>query len=215
MGWQLAPGTGFCEISGELVFLDLGRDKYLALRGEDRAAFERLRRREPNDSEAMTRLAGTGLIKRSDGPVSIEPAQIDVPPRDLSAREDGFNLAMTLGAARALRWAKRAMRPERIAGTIEDLRAKKALAIRESVDGAENIAALYAACRWILPTVPRCLVDALALDRILLARGLRVSLVFGVRLAPFAAHCWLQSPSAVLTGTVAEARNYTPILVVE
>lgn len=42
MGWQLAPGTGFCEAGGELVFLDLTRDKYLALRGEDRAAFDRL-----------------------------------------------------------------------------------------------------------------------------------------------------------------------------
>src|SRR3546814_8754799 len=52
---SLAPHTGFCETGGELVFLDLVRDKYLALRGEDRAAFERLRAGEPNDSDKIGR----------------------------------------------------------------------------------------------------------------------------------------------------------------
>lgn len=46
------------------------------------------------------------------------------------------------------------------------------------------MAARYAASRWIVPISPRCLVDALALDRILLRRGLAATLVFGVRINP-------------------------------
>lgn len=216
MGWTLASGTGFCETGGELVFLDLARDRYLTLRGDDRAAFERLLRREPNDSEAMGRIVATGLLVQSEGPTHIEPLCASVPARDLAAdTETPASLRMGFAAMRALRWARRAMRPERIAGTVAALGAAK---IRLGVPGAETavrrVAAAYAASRWIAATPPRCLVDALALDRILVARGLSVQLVFGVHLAPFAAHCWLQTPEVVLTGTAAEARNFKPILVI-
>ncbi|ODU35108.1 MAG: hypothetical protein ABS88_01405 [Sphingopyxis sp. SCN 67-31] len=214
MGWQLAPGTGFCETGGELVFLDLARDKYLALRGEDRAAFDRLRSGEANDSEAMTRLVDTGFLARCEGPRSIEMTRVEVPARDLAAVSDeGFSPSMALAAARSLRWAKAAMRPERIAATVANLGRAKAGARKDPATAA-NLAARYASCRWIIPVAPRCLIDALALDRILLAQGLRATLVFGVRLGPFAAHCWLQSEECVLTGTAADAGNYTPILAV-
>lgn len=216
MGWQLVPGAGFCEVGGELIFLDLARDKYLALRGGDRAAFERLRSGEPSDSDAMTRLVGTGLLARSDGRTQIEPTSVDVPSRDLSAMEvDGLGLGMALSAARALHWARGAMRPLRIAATLGMLRQSKSrLNLSESEESPADVAARYAACRWLNPTKPRCLVDALALDRILLSRGHRVAFVFGVGTAPFRAHCWLQTPTRVLTGTAAEARNFSPILVI-
>jgi hypothetical protein len=214
MAWKLAAGTGFCEVGGELVFLDLARDKYMALRGEDRSAFDRLRCGEPNDSDAMTRLIGTGFLARTTGPTPIEATRVELPELDLTSRQEPrFSPVMGISAAWALRWARRAMRPERIAATIERLRIRKS---RIGVPGADDavaaVAASYAASRWINPMPQRCLVDALALDRILLSRGLAATMVFGVRLQPFAAHCWLQSPGLVLTGTAAEARGFTPIL---
>lgn len=216
MAWQMAPGTGYCEVGGELVFLDLARDKYLLLRGSDRAAFERLRAGAPNDSEAMSRLFRTGLLAKGDGPASLSPASVEIPTRDLEAFDAPFSLRMALSAAAALRWARRSMQPHHIAGTVEVLRASKR---RVGVPGAEaaaiDVASRFAACRWVMSVPPRCLIDALALDRILLSRGLAVSLVFGVLLHPFRAHCWLQTPERVLTGSAAEARTFTPILVVE
>lgn len=216
MAWRIAPGVGYCEVGGELVFLDLARDKYLALRGEDRAAFERLRKGEPNDSEAMSRLVQTGLLARTDAPERLNPASIKIPPRDISDLDDRrFSLRMAVASATALRWAGQAMRPTHIAATVEKLRGTKA---RVGVPGADTpataIASLYASCRWAIPVTPRCLIDALALDRILLSRGLVASMVFGVQLDPFRAHCWLQTPERVLSGTAAEARAFTPILVV-
>src|SRR3546814_14101887 len=114
MGWTFAPHTGFCETGGELVFLDLVRDKYLALRGEDRAAFERLRAGEPNDSDMMTRLVATGLLGRCDGPTSIEPASVEIPSRDPgAARHIGFDLSMNVAAGVAVRRARSDMRSAR------------------------------------------------------------------------------------------------------
>jgi hypothetical protein len=212
---MLAPGVGYCETGGELVFLDLARDRYFALRGDDRAAFERLRSREQNDSDAMSGLVRTGLLVRSDGSRDLEPASAAIPSQDLSAADDSFSFAMGMAAARGLYWARRAMRPDKIGATIADLaKAKRQIGGGGAEDDLISVGARYAASRWIVPISPRCLVDALALDRILLRRGLAATLVFGVRISPFAAHSWLQTPRTILTGTAAEARNFTPILVV-
>ena len=216
MGWTLAPGTGFCETAEELIFLDLSRDKYFALRGRDRAAFARLRAGQANDSDTMARLVATGLLQRTDKPTSIASTVIDVPSRDLAAvPEEGFSLGMVISSMLAVRWARSAMRSERIGRTLADRRRHAAAIAREPAGPAiEALAARYAANRWINPEPQRCLIDALALYHILVAKGLVPTLVFGVRMAPFRAHCWLQTPSAILTGTAAEARNFTPILVV-
>ena len=216
MGWTLAFAVGFCEIGDEPVFLDLSRDRYFALSGEDRAAFARLRAGEQNDSAAMTKLVATGLFRRCDGSTTIEPTSIEVPHRDLSEATDGsFSLRMAASAALALRRARRGMRPERIAGTIAAARRQRsAIDTVDNDHDVETVSAAYAANRWIDAIPQRCLIDALALDHILLSRGLRSQLVFGVRLSPFRAHCWLQTSAAVLTGTAVEARNFTPILVV-
>jgi hypothetical protein len=215
MAWQMAPGTGYCEVDGELVFLDLARDKYLMLQGANRAAFERLRAGAPNDGEAMSRLVRTGLLAKGNGLASLNPAAVEVPARDLGEFDAPFSLGMALSAAAALLWACRSMQPHRLASTVEDLRAsKRRIGVPGADAAARDVALRFAACRWIMPVPPRCLVDALALDHILLSRGLATSLVFGVLLHPFRAHCWLQTPEHVLTGSAAEARSFTPILVV-
>lgn len=215
MGWRLAPGTGYCDVDGELIFLDLARDRYLALRGADRAAFERLRDGEPNDSDNMTRLVQTGLFARVEGPTDLRAAATFVPASDLAAGDAPFSPRMAFAAATALSWARRAMRPHRIAATIEaSARAKSLVALPGSEAALTALAMRYAACRWVVPVEPRCLIDALALDHILLRLGFVSTLVFGVRLAPFAAHCWLQTGDMILTGTAAEARNFNPVLVV-
>ena len=58
-----------------------------------------------------------------------------------------------------------------------------------------------------------CLHDAILLARMLGRRGIAHQLVFGVRLDPFGAHCWVQTGDLVLTGMLATAREVTPILV--
>src|SRR3546814_21012025 len=112
------------------------------------------------------------------------------PPR--STRTDTLFPYTTLfrSAGLALRRARRAMRSERIAQTIKQARRRRSMIEQDcDEDAAEATAASYAANRWLHPVPQRCLIDALALDDIMLARGLRSTLVFGVRLLPFRAHC--------------------------
>lgn len=213
MTWSLAPGVGFCIAEGELVFLDLRSDRYLALRGERRAAFERLRAREPNDSDAMTALLATGLFARGDAGNRLDPVAITVPGVDLGGEpRTAPTMRMLAAAARHLHWARRSQSSDRIAATVFWLQDRK----RTVSDGAQpascrELASAYACARAWVPVAPRCLVDSLALLRLMLARGVAPTLVFGVRLAPFAAHCWLQSPETILTGSVDDAHNFTPI----
>lgn len=215
MGWQLADGVGFCEVDDELLLLDLKRDKYLALRGGDRAAFERLRAGTPTSSDDTARFAHAGLVVRHEGATVLQPATIPVPAADLATAEARFSPLMACAAAAGLWRAGRAIRRQNIAAALAaSERCKKRAAPNTSEAALASVASHYAACRWAIPVEPRCLIDALALDDILLRRGLAATLVFGVRIRPFAAHCWLQSSTTILTGTAAEARNFTPIMVV-
>lgn len=216
MGWTLAPGVGFCVAGSDLIFLDVTRDRYFMLRGERRAAFERLCAREPNDSEAMANLVETGLFARGDEATAIAPLDVEVPTADLtSAPVPRTRLASITGAARSLLWARKAVLPGRLAASLDTLTAAKRAATGQSDDiRLAALASDYGEARRWVPIPPRCLVDSLALYRLSLRRGFAPSLIFGVRSNPFAAHCWLQSRSAVLTGTAEEAHNYRPVLAI-
>jgi len=215
MGWTLAPGVGFCVAGDEIVVLDLQTDRYLALRGELRAAFHRLRANAPNDSDEMTGIAGTGLVTRCNGATVLEPPAVVVPHADLEGCLRGRSGArMALSAVWYLNWARRAQSSHRLAKTVADLSHRKRI-LQGSADEEDmtRIAACFASVRALVPIRPRCLLDSLALFRLMLRRGLAPTLVFGVRLEPFAAHCWLQSSERVLTGSVDDAHNFMPILV--
>lgn len=196
-----------------MIFLDLRTDRYLALRGDRRAAFERLRAREENHSEAMTGLLATGFFVRSESENRLDPVDIAVPTIDLGMRRRSrLRLPMIAAAARDLYWARRALAPDRLATTVADLHRQKRAKTGDPDAGAiAKVAADYASARTLVPVPPRCLIDSLALFRLMLRRGLAPTMVFGVRPAPFAAHCWLQSSETILTGSVDDAHNFTPI----
>lgn len=216
MGWTLAPGVGFCFAGDQLIFLDLRADRYLALRGERRSAFERLRAREENDSDAMTWLIATGLFMRCESESRLDPVDIAVPTVDLGTRRRSrLRPTMIAAAARDLYWARRAMAPDRLAATVADLSRQKRTKTRDPDAGAiADVAAHYASARALVPVPPRCLIDSLALFRLMLRRDLVPTMIFGVRPAPFAAHCWLQSSETILTGSVDDAHNFRPIFVI-
>ncbi|MDP3674629.1 MAG: lasso peptide biosynthesis B2 protein [Novosphingobium sp.] len=216
MGWKLAPGVGFCLAGEDLIFLDVRRDRYLQLSGERRAAFERLCAREPNDSDAMEGLIDTGLVSRSEVATAIAPLEVEVPDADLAAAAiPRAGLTFIAAAARSLYWARKGLLPGRLAATLDGFAAAKRAWAGEADDiGLAALASVYGEARRWVPVPPRCLVDALALYRLSLRNGYAPTLIFGVRTNPFAAHCWLQSHSAVLTGTAEEAHNYRPVLAI-
>jgi hypothetical protein len=75
-----------------------------------------------------------------------------------------------------------------------------------------RIAAAFAAAGLVIPAADRCLVRAIALHSLCRRMGIRPRLVFGVRLDPFRAHCWVELDGLVLTQDFEQARLFTAIL---
>lgn len=82
----------------------------------------------------------------------------------------------------------------------------------ESKRTVRNIRAFQLA-RLLRSAADRCLPRSIALALCLARHQCRVHVVLGVKLAPFAAHCWVQSRDEVLNDEMEEVRRYTPILV--
>jgi len=75
------------------------------------------------------------------------------------------------------------------------------------------VSQLYSYCRPLMFTSrDRCLLDALTLMYFLIGRGIRATWVFGVRLEPFRAHCWVQHDNIVLNDTPEHVAAFTPIM---
>src|SRR3546814_3550006 len=89
-------------------------------------------------------------------------------------------------------------------GVLSNVQSNKARA-RESAagpsEGAEVVAVLEKVERVVIGK-DRCLQRSIALQHLLARNGFESSLVFGVRLNPFHAHCWLQNGDLILNDTL-------------
>jgi len=75
---------------------------------------------------------------------------------------------------------------------------------------AEAARTFWRLAPW-LPIEGECLVRSALLMRFLRRRGLRADWVFGVRLFPFMAHCWVQAGDLCLNDDVERLTAYSPI----
>lgn len=78
----------------------------------------------------------------------------------------------------------------------------------------EDLLASFTAVRPMLKHARICRLDAPALCIFLRRHGHDARLVFGVRLRPFAAHCWAQLGEAAVLEAPEDLRQYTPILAI-
>lgn len=205
--YRLADHVGVCEVDGRTVMLDLRRDRYFQLDPCSASAFRRLRDGQPS-IEFLQPLLERGLV------VPGSPGESSALPVTPSS-----------GLPRAPRSARWRAVPE-VAGTIALTR----LRLHRGLEGAVchvrrrkpsrgladavAPAAVFRAARSLVPLAPNCLTDSLALAAFLSRRGAAWRLVFGVKLDPFAAHCWLQSEDAILNDAPDTVANFTPIIAI-
>lgn len=83
--------------------------------------------------------------------------------------------------------------------------------LKPSRDAVSAIACSFAAGRRFFPAKRRCVPDSLALACCLWRRGADAQLYFGVRLAPFAAHCWVQADDLLLSDPIDSIAEFTPV----
>ena len=215
-----APETSFCLIRGQPVFLDLRRDRYFGLDGVAADALRRLAAGEPAGTvpqEALRRLLATGLFVASATPAEIlpilhaSPARRGVEDRDRPQKARWRYLPELLSD---LLLVKAALARRRLPRLVEAHRAARQSPAPLGFEReALRLVDIHRALRPLVPVRPNCLSDSLALSAFLRRRGIVPDLVFGVKLAPFGAHCWLQLGDIVLNDCLDNACDFTPILV--
>jgi len=215
---RLRDGLGWCICDQQAVFLDLQRDRYFRLRPEDDKHFQRWAGSGALDPAELARLVGAGVIIACDRPQPPSlPARIEPPVADLT---DGITArARLIDIGRCVVAQHRAtslIRHGRLAACIAAL-SRDGRAGPARADGAETIARIaagFASAPLALRKAGQCLPRAVAANALCRAAGVATTLVFGVQLQPFGAHCWLQWGARVVVGDVEHARMFTPILAV-
>jgi hypothetical protein len=226
---------------GAVVFLDLRSDRYSLLVGRHASTFKNLclqtfdsanrtlspdRLTAPTDANVVqtliTELLENNLLATVKDPRTI-PRHTDIvpPSRDLPTHQSARNTTLTMKDA----WrvfvscAASYYRLKRL-GIEEIIRAIDSRKTREKPgDSAPTleiarIVNTYKRLRTLFPVNYLCLFDSLSLLDFLGRHNLYVTLVFAVKLDPWAAHCWLQYGAVILNEDLEEARTYVPIMAV-
>jgi len=217
---SLAPGISFCAVEDRLIFLDRRRDRYAGLTDTGERAFRSwLSDPERGDAAAHAELLASGLMVESAAaaPASACMAQSapqqslldrDLPPAP--ARAALASLAR-LGMAR-VRLSLLGL--DRCLSALASIKRKLPAGPSAAPSDCLQVAAAFARAGRIRSTIDTCLVHSLAVAHALAAKDIAADLVLGVRLGPFAAHCWVQYQDCVVNDQLDMVRTFTPILVI-
>lgn len=217
----------FCYRGDTAVFLDLQRDDYTFVGAAGAAGLRcssalKASVTSPESRAALNELLDGGLLTtdRNAGRV-IAPTTTTLATQPLlddqaiaSARASfvhllNFSIAATHAAAR-LRWGEL----HRTIGRVQRRKAKQNTSAAFDVDRARELVAIFGRLRPLLPRRHLCLYDSLALIEFLARYGLFPRWIFGVRLEPWAAHCWVQEAEYIFNEEPEEAAGYTPVMMI-
>ena len=201
------------------MFLDVAADRYFCLSRSINHAFLRMARGDGRDKEraVLTSLVERGLLVEcdADGPPLGNPpeqrASCDFFDEALSPPGP---MALFRALAREIA-AARQLRTTSFQQILERIRSDKcgnSLEARRILPAVAAIVAGANAVSLVTRATDRCLVRALAIREACSRNGIATRLVFGVRMHPFAAHCWVELGDCVLVGEFEQVRLYTPIL---
>lgn len=205
----LKAGVHAAAVGDALILLDLVGDDYLCLPGAGAAIAV------TEDGAVEVRDAATAAVLREAGLLGARPVSPPAPlPRRPSAtvihdppgrRPDPALWVQGLEAALAVRRGRKR-------GGVSDYLALAGPRGGDRSPGCvvEAARAFWRMAPW-LPIEGECLVRSALLMRFLSRRGLEADWVFGVRLWPFMAHCWVQLDELCLNDDVERLAAYTPI----
>jgi Transglutaminase-like superfamily len=192
------------------VFMDERDDSYFVLSASHEAEFlDWLQRKSPvavsSSLEAALGLAADKRMpERASCPGASHSLLDELPVHTGPAAID------LVRAAVAIRSVRRMLRRHAIQAVLRSVFQAPFDARPTSPQIAAG-AARFAAARRYIPSRPSCLVDSLALVRFLGPLAAGTSLVFGVKLEPFAAHCWVQVGSLLLNDRADEVERFEPV----
>ena len=240
--YLLAPHVHLCVCGRYVVLMDLRRDRYVAAQpphllagwvsgwpgaeapAECASGAGREGSRGSRAPALLSKLLAQGMLVegagagRSAAPLSLPVAQrtllefdFDRPPAVRAADLRRFALAWA--------WARSSLAIRPIHSIVSGVRTRKAHQ-SQAAHGSDPqreraLLMTFVHLRPLFYTVRRaCLLDSLTLVHFLAASGVYPEWVFGVRTAPFDAHCWVQRGEVMFNDTPDRVRQYSPILLV-
>ncbi len=208
--YRLSPQLGLCEIDGRLVMLDLRRDRYFELDTASAAALRLWREGALAAGDGLSRLLARNLLQPCERPnLSGWPA-LQTPRLSLLEtlpKLEGWRWVP--GVAKLLFGTRQALR-RGLEHAVDEHRRRQAGA---RPDDPSLPVARFRSARRLVPFASNCLTDSLALSAFLANQDIASDLVFGVKLDPFAAHCWLQAGGTILNDAADNVAAFTPIMV--
>ena len=201
----------FGLVDGRPIFMDDQSDAYFQLGSEEEAGFLKEvgdRRSFAPGNPACTSALGLedAQIVRADPPAPHGSLLDQLPPLGRPSLRDVLRAGKLTLAARS----EIARRP--ISQVLSGLTTPRPGS--EAGSAPTDEAQKFLAARRLIPLSPNCLSDSLALLRWLgPVPGLR--LIFGVKLDPFAAHCWVQLHELLINERPDVAEAFRPVRVIE
>lgn len=203
----LKDGVHAVVVGDDLALIDLDADAYLCLPGGALSVHA--------ESGGALRLSGPGEAAVAEARLTADragpPSRIPPPLPGKTIIHDAppmVSLGQILQGCGAVLDVRRALRGTGL---------RPILAVAPDRDDAVSAEAVADAARafWrIAPWLPQegeCLVRSAMLMSYLRRAGLSADWVFGVRLWPFSAHCWVQIDNVCLNDDVERLAAYTPI----
>lgn len=226
MSWRLHDDVSFCYVDGQLIFLDIGKDRYFRLSDALERTFVGYL-----TEESLAEVEIDGLIRRKI--LTNTPAAMDHPPKPAlitpirSAVENGrpetqvsiHSLLETAAIVTSTQMQLKARKLKHLLSRLMEYRRINApLPLSSQLPDSErhlnDASAAFMRARLYVPIEMCCLLDSVSMVRFLAKRGLNAHIVFGVACDPFSAHSWVQAGDLVLNDTVGHATAHTPIRVV-
>jgi hypothetical protein len=212
--WRLSGTITACSVSGRILFLDVARDRYVALPQDRNDCFlSWLRSPVGAPPEACCPiLAELGLDDQAVPPAPTScfvarPIAMDSPCLD----RRHVRIREMLSVAHAVISARADLRSRPVADVLARYAPPSAHGSGPAADLQARLA-IFRSARALVPVGRLCLHDCLALIRWLGPSARGITLVLGVSALPFAAHSWMQSGAMVLDDHPESPSRYQPIL---
>jgi hypothetical protein len=227
MDYFLPHHVYFCRRGNAAVFLDLHRDDYFLVNGQSATALDMLASQKESGmstsemTSALQQLINDGLLTSdSSSGKEIRPVQADLATDDLIDTERALQARLSLldiarfatACISSAIWLRH--RPlESVVGSVASRKARRGFSSTD-VERARELTEKFHRLRSYVPRDYLCLYDSLSLIQFLASYGVFPTWVFGVRLEPWAAHCWVQEGSYTFNTEVEEAASYTPVMTI-
>jgi hypothetical protein len=218
----LPPHVHCCRRGAAFVFLDLKQDDYSMVVGATADALRALIDAAATiDSPELRELENAGILTRdsaagrpivtTEAVIALEPL-LDLDTAAVCVRPlDYWNFISACTTAKLrLRW----QRIERTVGAVAKRKARHSSRQWPDVERARHLTAVFQQLRGLFPAARLCLFDSLALLEFLARYDIFPTWVFGVRLEPWGAHCWIQHGPFSFNEDVERTASYTPIMAV-